>query len=128
MTDFRFVDGTGADLTEVPVADATSRSSLTRRFGTGVTLAQGGIVTVTTTYLPTVGSRMRLKWVSAIPSSDNTTANLIDIRWAGAATPLYVGYAVAHWEAFTAPAVDTGLIVSLTNSQPVAVTIHYEEI
>ena len=103
-------------------------TTLSRRFGTSVTLSDGGLLTATTSYGPSSNTKtMRLKWVSAIPSSDNSAANLIDIRWQGASKPLYVGYAIAHWEAFTAPAANTPLIVTLANSQPVAVTIHYEE-
>ena len=102
--------------------------TLSRRFGTGVTLSDGGLLTSSTTYSPSSGKTMRLKWIIAVPSVDNTSANYLDVRWAGASKPLYAGYALAHWEAFTAPAANTGLVVTLTNNQPVAVTIHYEEL
>ena len=106
----------------------SQEATLARRFGAGVTLADGGLLTATTTYSPTTGKKMRLKWIIVVPSSDNGSANYVDVRWAGAAKPLYAGYALAHWEAFDAPAINTGLVITLTNNQPVAVTIHYEEI
>ena len=119
---------TVANPTANPETGLAKDATVSRRFGTGVTLSDGGLLTTTTTYTPTVGKMMRLKWIIAVPNSDNSGANYLDVRWQGAAKPLYCGFALAHWEAFTAPAVNTPLVITLANSQPVAVTIHYEEI
>lgn len=88
----------------------------------GGTLNTAGANTVIT---PAAGKRIRVFWVSVIPSSDGSSANLATVAL-GAQT-LYVGYAFAHWEVFTGTA-NTPLTVSLANGQPVAYTVHYQEI
>ncbi len=81
----------------------------------------GGTVAIT----PAAGLRVRVVWVAFIPNSDNTAANLVTVSLGS--TVLYIGYAMAHWEAFTG-AVNGTVTVDLSNTQPVAVTIHYEVI
>ncbi len=111
--------------TTSPETGLSKEVTLGRRFG-GSKLSDGGNYTATTDITPTAGMAMRLLWVAFVPNSDNTAANLIDVRFVGAAKPLYVGYAMAHWERFDG-ALNTALRITLSNSQPVAVTVHFEE-
>ncbi|UTI65621.1 hypothetical protein NBH00_05270 [Paraconexibacter antarcticus] len=76
---------------------------------------------------PAAGKRIRVYWVAFIPSSDNASANLVTVGWPSTAVNMYIGYALAHWEVFTG-AINEPVNVNLANAQPVAVTIHYQEI
>lgn len=105
----------------VPVGATT----LDRRFG-GSKLAYAAVLTATSDITPTSGKAIRLLWVAFIPNPDNSSANLVTVGFVAAATSLYTGYALAHWERFDG-AVDQHLRITLANSQPVAVTVHYEE-
>ena len=100
-------------------------ATLARRFG-GAKLAYSGLLTGSHTITPSAGKKISLLWVAFVPSPDNSTANLVQVGFDGD-TPVYTGYALAHWERFDG-AVGQNLIVTLANSQPVAVTVHYEEL
>jgi hypothetical protein len=126
MVDALFVDGAGTPYTELPVRDATGNAQLSRRFG-GAKLAYSALLIATTDLTPTVGKTLRALWVAFVPNADNATSNLVQIGFVGAASQLYTGYALAHWERFDAPAVNTALRITLANTQPVALTVHYEE-
>jgi hypothetical protein len=80
----------------------------------------------TTLVTPSSGHRLRVVWVSALPSPDNTAANRIRVRFDSSA-PFYDGYAVGHWEPFDGP-VDGPLIINMATSEPVAVNVHYREL
>ena len=88
----------------------------------GAVLSTSGDTAVLT---PASGKRIRVFWVSLIPNSDNTVANLVTVKFTS--TVLYLGYAIAHWEVFTG-STDEVLTVNLANAQPVAFTVHYQEI
>lgn len=103
----------------------SKETTLARRFG-GSKLAYSAVLTATTDITPTSGKAMRLLWVCFIPNPDNSSANLVTIGFVGAGSSLYTGYALAHWERFDG-SLNTALRVTLANSQPVAVTVHYEE-
>lgn len=75
---------------------------------------------------PAPGNYLVVYWVAFVPDSDNATTNLVTIKFDGGTT-LYVGYALAHWEPFEG-AVDQNLIVDMEAADPVAITVHYEEI
>lgn len=75
---------------------------------------------------PTAGKSVRVLWTSVIPNPDNASANLVAVKFGTGGTPFYLSYAVAHWEMFEG-AVDQHVYVNLANTEPVAVTIHYEE-
>lgn len=87
------------------------------------TVAAAGDSTLIT---PSAGKRLRVVWVSAIPSPDNTSANRVRLRFAGGSN-LYETYALAHWEVFDGPT-DAALILNAQNAEPVSVTVHYREI
>lgn len=74
---------------------------------------------------PAAGKRIRLVWISFIPNSDNTAANLVKVKLS--ALQPYTNYAMSHWEVFTGEA-DAPLILNLANTQPVAYTAHYQEV
>lgn len=78
-----------------------------------------------TVITPSSGKRIRIFWVAFVPNSDNASANLVTVSIGS--TPIYTGYALAHWEVFTGAANDT-VKVNLANTGSVAVTIHYQEI
>lgn len=104
--------------------EVASETTLGRRFG-GSKLPFSGLLTSTTDVTPTSGKAIRLLWASVIPNPDNSTANLVQIGFVGD-TPAYTTYALAHWERFDGDT-DQVLRITLANSQPVAVTVHYEE-
>lgn len=110
-----------------PVASGIAKeTTLARRFG-GAKLAFAARLTASSSITPAAGKSIRLLWVAFVPDPDGSPANLVTIKWSGAVGALYVGYALAHWERFDAPAADTPLLINLSNTQAVAVTIHYEE-
>ncbi len=111
--------------------NAAQENTLERRFGTPGTpkKAKGALLSTAGDndfITPTAGKSVRVLWVSAIPSSDNTAANLVQVKFGTGGTPFYTVYAVGHWEVFEG-AVDQHVFVNLANTQPVAVTVHYEE-
>lgn len=73
------------------------------------------------------GRRTRLLWVAFVPAGSNTADNLVTIKFESAASGLYTGYALAHWEPFVS-AVGKGIVVSTATSEPVAVTLHYDTV
>lgn len=103
-------------------------ATLSGRFGGGKSAYAAVISTSgdTTVITPAAGKRVRVYWVSFIPNSDNTAANLVTVKFAGG-TSMYVGYAMAHWEEFTGTT-NQAVVVNLSNTQPVAVTIHFQEV
>lgn len=121
------VDAFGAISLEA--TQAAVRADLDERFSGGktaycTTLIAAGDNTVLT---PTSGKALRVVWVSAIPSSDNTNANLVKFKFGTGGTPFYIAYAVAHWEVFQG-AVNQALVVNCATSEAVSVSIHYREI
>lgn len=116
--------------TSVPIsnADLTAlRTDMETRFisgklSYGATLNTPGDNIVIT---PGSGQRVVVYWVAFIPNSDNTAANLVTVKFATSAINMYVNYAIAHSEIFTG-AINEVVTVNLTNTQPVAVNIHYK--
>lgn len=94
------------------------------RFGGGVT-PYAKVLTANDSIAPPAGKSIQVDWVAFVPNSDNTTANQITIGFHQAANPLYIGYAIAHWEIFTG-AKDQALDITLNNAQPVSVMVHYK--
>lgn len=88
------------------------------------TIAAAGDTTLLT---PAAGKRLRVVWVSAIPSPDNTGANRVRLKFGTSGSPFYETYALAHWELFDGPT-DAPLVVNLATGEPVSVTVHYREI
>lgn len=76
---------------------------------------------------PSAGKSVRLHWVEFLPSSDNVASNLVTVSFVTSGITPYIGYAVAHAQTFTG-AVNEPLTVTLATSEPVAVTVHYQEI
>lgn len=85
--------------------------------------ASSGTHTIVT---PGAGKYLRVFWVSAIPSPDAESANLLTIGGDGITGPLYKAYAVSHWEPFDLD-VDEALTIELAAAESVAVTVHYQE-
>lgn len=112
-----------------PETGLAKDATLTPRYSDAVkTYAQLVSASGNTDITPTVGKRIRVLWVAFVPSSDNATSNLVTISHPTTVVNLYVGYAMAHWQRFDVGAVNEVLRINLANAQPVAVTIHYEEI
>jgi hypothetical protein len=107
---------------------AAVRTDIDYRFSGGKTSyaavlnTSGNNVVIT----PAAGKRIRIFWVSFIPNTDNLNANLVTVKYTAGIT-MYVGYAMAHWELFTGAA-DDSVTVNLNTTEPVAITIHYQEI
>lgn len=111
---------------DVPLAaDAATETTLANRFAGGLT-PYAAVLTASATITPAAGKYLKVKWVSFIPNPDNVAANLVTIGFAAGST-LYVGYAMAHWEMFVG-SVNQVLNITLGTSEPVAVTIHYQEV
>lgn len=129
--------GTGIATSANQVTGNTSLTNIESdtdfRFGGGksayvVTISASGNTTLIT---PAAGNRIRLFWIAFVPNSDNGNANLIKLGFGttggSIATELYRGYALAHWEVFTGTA-NQSVIVNATTAEPVAFTIHYQEV
>lgn len=101
-------------------------ASLRRRFGGGKS-AYAAVLTANHDIIPAFGKKIRLYWVAFIPNKGNASANLVTVGFVGAASSLYVGYAMAHWEFFEGD-VNQPLRIGLSTGEPVAVTVHYEEV
>lgn len=106
--------------------DLALEATQARRYGGGKK-AYAAVLTGNADITPAAGKAIRVVWVAFVPNSDNASSNLVTVGFVNAASSLYVGYAMAHWEVFTGP-VGTALRISLANSQQVAVTVHYEEV
>lgn len=76
---------------------------------------------------PATGKALRVVWVSAIPSPDNSSANRVRFKFGAAGAPFYESYAVAHWEVFQG-AVDVPLVLNTATAEAVSVTVHYREL
>lgn len=125
------VSGTVAVSTafNLEATQAVVRADLDERFSGGktafcTTLTAAGDNTVLT---PTVGTSLRVVWVSAIPSSDNSAANLVKFKFGTGGTPFYIAYAIAHWEPFQG-AVNTSLVVNCATSEAVSISVHYRQV
>lgn len=107
--------------------DAATESTQRLRYGGGKTAYAGLVNTAGDNAIitPAAGMKVRVFWVAFVPNSDNGAATLVTVKFG--ATPIYMGYALAHWEVFTG-ATDQQLIVNLTSAQAVAVTVHYTEV
>lgn len=114
-------------LVATEATQSAQKASLDFRYSGGKTSVGGVLNTAGTNVVitPAAGKRIRVFWVSMIPSSDGAAANLVTVA-VGSQT-LYVAYAVAHWEVFTG-VVNASVTFSLANTQPVAYTVHYQEI
>lgn len=102
------------------------RDDLNERFSGGktavaTTLTAAGDNTILT---PPAGKSIRLVWISLIPSSDNLAANLCQVKFGAGGSPVYIAYALAHWEPLQG-AVDAPLIVNTATAEKVSVTAHY---
>lgn len=76
---------------------------------------------------PAAGKFLRLVWVLVVPNPDNLFANRVRVKFGAAGSPLYEGYALAHWEIFNG-GIDQPLILNTQTADPVSVTVHYREI
>lgn len=76
---------------------------------------------------PSAGKRLRVVWVSAIPSPDNANANRVRFKFGSDGDALYESYAVAHWEAFDGLA-DEAFYINAQTAEAVSVTVHYREL
>jgi len=128
---------TGFATSAIQTTQQTSLNTVTTdldyRFSGGKTayattiLASGNTNLVT----PASGQRIQVYWLSFLPSSDNTAANLVKIGFGttgGAiSTELYRATAMAHWELFTGSA-NQSLIVNTGTAEAVYITVHYREI
>lgn len=83
-------------------------------------------LTSSATITPSAGKKIQVVWCQVIAKTDNTTANLVTIGFAGGSR-LYRVYALGRTAVFTGVA-DQVLNIDLTNSQPVTVNIHYREL
>lgn len=92
------------------------------------TLSAAGNTSIIT---PAAGNRIQIYWISFLPSSDNTSANLVKLGFGttgGAiSTELYRNVAMAHWELFTGTA-NQSVIINTATAEPVYTTIHFKEI
>ncbi len=122
----------GTPLTTLPVAvsaPVATTGAYDERYSGGKTAfattinASGDSILVT----PTTGKSVRLVWVSVIPSSDNSSANRVRIKFGPGGTPMYECYAVSHWEVFTG-GLNVPLYINAQTSEPVSVTVHYREV
>lgn len=109
-------------------ADLATEDTLAARFGgsknayAGVISSSGDHAVIT----PASGKRIKVVWVAFVPNSDNDAANLVQIKFQNGSV-FYTGYAMAHWEIFVGPT-NSPVIVNTATVEPVAITIHYEEI
>ena len=115
----------------VPATEATLDAFKTNadlRFSGGKTSYSDTLVTAgdNTVITPASGKRIQVFWVHVIPNSNNDSANLVAVKFAGGIT-MYTSYVISHWEPFTG-GVDQAVVVNLQNTERVAVTIHYKEI
>lgn len=96
------------------------------RYSAGKTAYVTTVTTSGTTSLvtPPAGMKVRLVWVSVIPSSDNVNANLVDVGFASTGS-LYRAYVFAHWEAFEG-LTEEPLTITTATAEPVSVTVHYK--
>lgn len=102
-------------------------SQLTSRYAQPV-LSFAQLLTASTNIIPTPGMRIRVLWVAFVPDPDATTSNLVTISYPDSGVDLYCGFALAHWQQFDDGAVDEVLHIELENTNPVAVTVHYQEL
>lgn len=84
------------------------------------------ILTASTVITPAAGKYLTVYKLQVVPSPDNSSANPVTIKFTGASNNLFEGYAGGFWEPFSG-AVNQALDITLTNAQPVSVTIHYKE-
>lgn len=75
---------------------------------------------------PLPGGRLRVVWVAFAPQPDAELLAPFTVQFAGAAEPLYLNYALAHWQVFEGD-VDQALEFIPGNTVPVAVTVHYQD-
>lgn len=106
-------------------------ATLARRFGTDTFMVYEGSVTAQVDIAPDAGKFIRLLWVSAQPSPDSSAANELRVYFpASGSDPekgAYRAYVIGHWQAIDG-AVDQPLRYLPTTTEPVLLTIHYEEI
>lgn len=119
--------------TAVAAADVAARDAaagqsayLANRYGGGKQSYAALVSTAGTTTLvtPAAGKALEVYWVYALANPTSETAALITLTLGD---PIYVGYAISHWEKFVGP-VNAPLTVTLGASVGVAVTIHYREV
>lgn len=67
--------------------------------------------------------------MQVIPNSDNTSSNLVTIQMTigGVLTTIYNVYALGRAAVFQGD-VNTNLVITLANAQPVSVNAHYKEV
>lgn len=87
------------------------------------------VLTASTTITPTTGKGIQLCWIQVVPNSDNSTANLVTIQLtiSGTLTTIYNVYALGRSAVFLGD-VNTNLVITLANSQPVSVNLQYKEV
>lgn len=106
-------------------------ATLARRFGTGAFKVYEGEVTAQFDITPASGKFIRLLWVSAQPSPDASAGNALRVYFpahgADPARGAYRAYVIGHWQAIDG-AVDQPLRYAPTTTEPVLLTIHYEEL
>lgn len=109
------------------VFDEDANNHLANKYGGGKSAYAGVIQTSgdNVVITPSLGNSIRVFWVSFIPDPDNVSNPVVTVKIGE--SPIYVGYAMAHWEIFEG-GVDESVVVNLETAQPVAVTIHYQEV
>ena len=99
-----------------------------RRYANPNVLTFAARITGTTQIVPSTALKsIRLLWVQALPLSDNAIGNLVIVQWHLINPALYCGEAISHWQRLDAPSANLALDIVLANTQPVALTVHYEE-
>lgn len=76
---------------------------------------------------PAAGKIIRVHWVCFIPASTNTGDNLVTVKFGNGGRTLYINYVLAHREVLDGER-NEPVVVSLDTDEPVAVTIHYQEL
>lgn len=115
---------------DVPVTDASQVEGtryLNNRYSGGklavvATVTAAGDTVILT---PSLGKRLEIYWVYALPSPSSESFALINIRLGS--NDIYRTYAIAHWEKFVG-GIDEPLVVNLSAVDNVAVTVHYKEV
>jgi hypothetical protein len=87
------------------------------------------VLTASTTITPTTGKGIQLCWIQVVPNSDNSTANLVTIQLTigGVLTTIYNVYALGRSAVFLGD-VNTNLVITLANAQPVSINLQYKEL
>lgn len=118
--------GGPVDLSAASLAalETTTDPNTALRYSGGKTAVTARVTTSPTTIVtPPAGQRLRVVWVYAINDPDQSVTPAITVTLGG--VPIYLGFAISHWESFTGP-INGALTVALDSPGDVAFTAHYE--